>query len=221
VADFVVRMAGDAAVVVEFEPLIDPNINAQVVAIGVAVQEAGFPGVLDVVPGYSTVTVYFDPLHIDFDRLWSYLEKLAAVSVSDTGPAREVVVPVRYGGEFGPDLGEVAAFAGSSVDEVIQLHTSKLYRVYMVGFLPGFPYLGTVDPLIAMPRLESPRLVVPGGSVGIAGAQTGIYPTSAPGGWRLIGISLVELFDIKREPPNFLRVGDRVRFEAVSTGTGS
>ena len=174
----------------------------------------------DVVPSYSAVTVYFDPLRTDLDRLWAVLDQLAAAPVADAGPPREIVVGVRYGGADGPDLDAVAAFAGCSTDEVVHRHTAPRYRVYMVGFLPGFPYLGTVDARIAMPRRSSPRLTVPAGSVGIAGAQTGIYPTTAPGGWRLIGLAVVDPFDAGREPPSLFRPGDTVRFEAVSMETG-
>mgnify|MGYP001211158499 FL=1 len=123
---------------------------------------------------------------------------------------------MRYGGSDGPDLAEVAAFADCSIEQVIRLHTAHRYRVYMVGFLPGFPYLGTVDSRIAMPRRPSPRLAVPAGSVGIAGAQTGIYPTVAPGGWRLIGRASMDAFDLTRESPSLFLPGDSVRFEAVS-----
>ena len=213
-------MAGDAAVTVEFESRIDPVINARAVALAVGIRAARYPGVRDVVPSYSAVAVYFDPLRTDFDRLWGALEQAAATGVEAARPAREVVVGVRYGGAAGPDLDEVADFAGCSTDDVIRRHTAPGYRVYMVGFLAGFPYLGTVDPRIAMPRRSSPRLSVPAGSVGIAGSQTGIYPTTAPGGWRLIGIALVDPFDAGREPPCLFCPGDTVRFEAVSMEAG-
>jgi KipI family sensor histidine kinase inhibitor len=219
-SDLRIRMVGDAAVTVELEPRIDPVINARVVALAARVRVAGYPGVRDVVPSYSAVTVYFDPLRTDLDRLWTALEDAATRPVSEVGEGREVVVPVRYGGAAGPDLAEVAAFAACSTDEVVRRHTVPRYRVYMVGFLPGFPYLGTVDARIAMPRRSSPRLTVPGGSVGIAGAQTGIYPTAAPGGWRLIGHTDVHPFDADREPPSLFRPGDVVRFEAVTVQGG-
>ena len=215
-SDWRIRVAGDAAVTVEFEPRIDPVINARVVTLAAAVHATRHPGVRDVVPSYSAVTVYFDPLRTDLDRLWAALEEVADAGECHAGPTREVVIPVRYGGAAGPDLDEVAAFAGCSTDEVIRRHTAPGYRVYMVGFLPGFPYLGTVDARIAMPRRSSPRVAVPAGSVGIAGPQTGIYPTAAPGGWRLIGLAAVDAFDAGREPPSLFRPGDTVRFEAVT-----
>ena len=215
-----IRMDGDAAVTVAFEARVDPVINARVVALAAGIGAARHPGVRDVVSSYSAVTVYFDPIRTDLDRLWVALDEAAAAPVGDAGPSREIVVPVRYGGVAGPDLGEVAAFAGCSADEVIRWHAAPRYRVYMVGFLPGFPYLGAVDARIAMPRRSNPRLAVPAGSVGIAGTQTGIYPTAAPGGWRLIGLAAVEPFDAAREPPCLFRPGDTVRFEALSSETG-
>ena len=215
-----IRVVGDAAVIVEFEPRIDPVINARVVALAARVRAARHPGVRDVVPSYCAVTVYFDPLRTDLDRLWAALEGVADRPVGEAGEEREIVVSVRYGGAAGPDLAEVAAFAGCSTDEVVRRHTVPRYRVYMVGFLPGFPYLGTVDARIAMPRRSSPRLSVPAGSVGIAGGQTGIYPIAAPGGWRLIGRADVHPFDAEREPPSLFCPGDVVRFEAASMEGG-
>jgi inhibitor of KinA len=218
--DWRIRVNGDAAVTVESDPRIDPVINEWAVTLADTVRSARHPGVRDVVPSYSAVTVYFNPLHTDLDRLWAALEDAAAAPVAVARAPREVVVPVRYGGGAGPDLDEVAAYAGCSPDEVVRRHTAPQYRVYMVGFLPGFPYLGTVDARIAMPRRSSPRLAVPAASVGIAGTQTGIYPTTAPGGWRLIGLAAVDPFDAGREPPSLFRPGDTVRFRAMSTETG-
>jgi len=219
-SDWRIRMAGDAAVTVEFEPRIDPVINARVVALVARLREARHAGVRDVVASYSAVTVYVDPIRTDVDRLCAALDAAVTAPTPAASPSPEIVVPVHYGGAAGPDLEEVAAFAGCSADEVVHRHTAPGYRVYMVGFLPGFPYLGTVDPRIAMPRRSNPRLTVPSGSVGIAGAQTGIYPTTAPGGWNLIGLAEVELFDGAREPPCLFHPGDRVRFVAVSSESG-
>ena len=209
-------MAGDSALTVDFGSLIDRDINLRVVTIAARVQSMRLEGVRDIVPSYSAVTIYFDPLRTDVDRLWEALEMAAVEPVSGTCASREVLVPVRYGGSDGPDLAEVAAFADCSIEQVIRLHTAHRYRVYMVGFLPVFPYLGPVDSRIAMPRRPSPRLAVPAGSVGIAGAQTGIYPTVAPGGWRLIGRASMDAFDLTRESPSLFLPGDSVRFEAVS-----
>ena len=217
--DWRIRLTGDAAVTLEFAPRIDPGINARVVAAAARVTAGRHRGVRDVVPGYHAVTVYFDPLRADAGRVWTALEEAVTTPAVEADASREVVIPVRYGGGGeGPDLEEVAAFAGCSAAEVIRRHTATTYRVYMVGYLHGFAYLGIVDPRIAMPRRETPRLVVPAGSVGIAGRQTGVYPTAAPGGWRLIGRTAARVFDALRHPPGLFGPGDRVRFEPAPPG---
>ena len=214
-----ISMVGDSAIRVDFGALIDPQVSIRVLALAAAVRETGPDGVRDIVPSYSAATIYIDPLLADVDGLWKLLERLAAEPVSRQTSSRDVLVPVHYGGSDGPDLEAVASFANCSVDQVIHLHTAPRYRVYMVGFLPGFPYLGPVDSRIAIPRLANPRLAVPAGSVGIAGVQTGIYPTVAPGGWCLIGRTSVKAFDQDRDPPSLFRPGDFVRFEAVAGST--
>jgi len=137
------------------------------------------------------------------------------VELAPPGPAPAIDVPVCYGGEFGPDLEEVARFGGCSTGEVVALHASREYRVFMLGFVPGFPYMGSVDARIAAPRRQSPRVRVPAGSVGIAGAQTGIYPSETPGGWNLIGRTTFRAFDLTRTPPSLLGPGSRVRFVPI------
>jgi KipI family sensor histidine kinase inhibitor len=160
------------------------------------------------------VTVYYDPLHVDAATIEQILRGAAEHPAAGTAEfePRRLTIPVAYGGETGPDLTEVAAFAGCSDEDVIALHTGREYRVYLIGFLPGFPYMGPVDERIAMPRREAPRLVVPAGSVGIAGRQTGIYPVESPGGWRLIGRTTQRMFDASRPSPSLLKAGDLVRF---------
>ena len=217
--DWRIRFAGDAAVALEFEPRIDPGVNARVVAAATRVAAGGHRGVRDVVPSYHAVTVYLDPLRADAGRVWAALEAAASAAAAGADASREVAIPVRYGGAAGPDLEEVAAFAGCSADEVIRRHAAIAYRVYMVGYLHGFAYLGTVDPRIAIPRRPTPRLEVPAGSVGIAGGQTGVYPTAAPGGWRLIGRTTVRMFDADRDPPGLVGPGDLVRFEPLPCGS--
>ena len=224
--DWRIRLAGDAAVTLEFDSRIDPGVNARVTAAAARIAAGRHRGVRDVVPSYHAVTVYVDPLRTDADRVWAALEEAASAPPPGADATHEVVIPVRYGGVGGPDLAEVAAFAECSADEVVRRHAATLYRVYMVGYLHGFAYLGTVDPRIAMPRRPTPRLVVPAGSVGIAGGQTGVYPTAAPGGWRLIGRTAVRMFDAERDPPGLVGPGDRVRFEplppeAPTTGSGA
>ena len=207
---------GDAALAVEFEPRIDPAVNARALAVGAALRAARHAGVLDVVEGFCTVTVVFDPLRTDVGRVAAELETAAARRRGSVEAGREVALPVCYGGPHGPDLEQVAAFAGCGADEVVALHSGAVYRVYMLGFLPGFAYLGSVDPRIAIPRRRSPRLRVPAGSVGIAGLQTGVYPLEAPGGWHLIGRCPVRIFDLERAEPFRLQAGQRVRFEPIT-----
>ena len=213
-----IRFVGDAAVALEFEARIDPGVNARVVAASARVAAGRHAGVRDVVPSYHAVTVYFDPLQSDAGRVRAALEEAASAPAPVADASREVVIPVRYGGAAGPDLEEVAAFAGCPSDEVVRRHAATVYRVYMVGYLHGFAYLGAVDPSIAMPRRPTPRLAVPAGSVGIAGGQTGVYPSAAPGGWRLIGRTAVRMFDAERDPPGLVGPGDRVRFEPMPAG---
>jgi KipI family sensor histidine kinase inhibitor len=210
---------GDAAVTVEFGAAIDPAVNDLVLAFARAVEEQGerdWPGLVEAVPTYRSVTLYFDPLVAGWQGLADRLITLAA----GIEPVRKaapwtVEVPVLYGGEFGPDLNDVAAFAGCSPDEVVALHSSVTYRVYMLGFSPGFPYLGSVPPALAMPRLATPRASVPAGSVGLAGSQTGIYPQESPGGWRIIGRTPWRLYDPARSEPFLIEPGNQVRFVPI------
>jgi inhibitor of KinA len=209
--------AGDAALVVEFEARIDPSVNARAIRLAEALQAACVPGVLDVVPTFRSVAIYFDPLHTNSDVLFARVEAEAAKPSSDTGTVRPAVrVPVCYGGELGPDLAAVAAFSHLSEAEVIAAHTARTYRAFMVGFVPGFAYLGIVEERIAMPRRDTPRVRVPIGSVGIAGVQTGIYPMETPGGWRLIGRTHVKPYDHSRREPFLFKPGDRVRFRSIN-----
>jgi KipI family sensor histidine kinase inhibitor len=208
---------GDACLSVVFEERIDPSVNDRCIAIGIDLERRRIAGVRDVVPAYHTVSVHFDPTQINRSTLRQELEQ-AIGAVADAAPSPEsdpIQISVRYGGEDGPDLASVAEFSSSSEEDVIRLHTQTVYRVYMLGFLPGFAYLGSVDRRIAVPRLGTPRARVPAGSVGIAGAQTGIYPIQSPGGWRVIGRTSMTLFDSTRVEPSMLKAGDRVRFVAV------
>lgn len=209
--------AGDGLVLVELEAVVSAEVNSRVVALAAAVSEARIPGVRDVVPGYRSVGVHIDPLECDvhaLEAVVSHAWDIEGVEARDRAP-RTIVIPVCYGGPHGPDLDDVAAFAGCAAEEVVARHTARLYRVYMVGFVPGFAYLGTVDPTIAMPRRATPRVAVPAGSVGIAGSQTGVYPVTSPGGWRLIGRTSTAMFDVTRQVPALLAPGDSVRFVAV------
>jgi len=214
--DFEIVRAGDAALIVKFSERIDPSINARAVALASRLRDVAQPGIRDVVPAFRSVAVYFDPLQTDHVRLLDQLRQLASVRDGDSSPQKDPIqVPVKYGGLLGPDLGEVARFAGTSEDEVVRLHTGATYRVFMLGFVPGFAYMGTVDPRIAAPRRQTPRVSVPPGAVGIASGQTGIYPIETPGGWQLIGRTTVRPFNLARLEPCLFKPGDTVRFIAV------
>jgi inhibitor of KinA len=214
VNEFRIVQAGDSVLIVEFDERIDAAVNARAIAVAERLQTAGIAGVRDVVPTYRAVAVYFDPLRTSFDALRAQLERDArepVVHVDDeSSPVR---IPVCYGGEdLGPDLAAVAATANMAETDVVRLHTSATYRVFMLGFIPGFAYMGLVDPRIAVPRHSTPRIRVPIGSVAIAGVQTGIYPAETPGGWQLIGRTPLKPFDPLRPEPFLVKAGDAVQF---------
>ncbi|MDA8216334.1 MAG: 5-oxoprolinase subunit PxpB [Dehalococcoidales bacterium] len=214
--------AGESALVVEFADAITPEANERVMALARALAARPLAGLGEAVPTYRSLLVHFDPLLLGEERLRRHLAFLLgdlAAGPADVGTGREGrlhEIPTVYGGEMGPDLAGVAAITGLDEDEVVRLHGEETYTVYMIGFLPGFPYLGTLPEALATPRLESPRLAVPAGSVAITGRQTGIYPMESPGGWRIIGRTPWRLFDVRRDPPSFLAPGDRVRFVPVA-----
>jgi inhibitor of KinA len=216
VSAFRIVPAGESAVIVEFEARIDPEVNARAIACAEAVQAARLAGVRDVVPTYRSVAVYFDPLRTDNDALMACLERVAGRAPGPASAARAPVrIPVCYGGEWGPDLAAVAAFAGMTESDVARVHAGGTYRVFMLGFVPGFAYLGIVDARIAMPRHATPRVRVPAGSVGIAGVQTGVYPAETPGGWQLIGRTPLKPFDPSRDDPFLMQAGDAVQFYPI------
>ena len=202
---------------VELEPAIDPIVNERAILLASRLRDRNARGVRDIAPGYCTLGVHYDPLQTDLAALEHAIEHEFAALVSlEALAARAVVeIPVHYGGEHGPDLEAVAAHAGCSTAEVIRRHGDRTYRVYMLGFVPGFAYMGRVDPSIAAPRHRVPRERVRAGSVGIAGLQTGVYPVDSPGGWQLIGHTTTVMFDPGRDKPSLLAPGDLVRFVAV------
>lgn len=210
---------GDAALLVELGHTIDVLVNIQVLAAAEIVGQARVPGVRDVVPAYGSFAVHFDPLRTDVPVLREVVARAvtAAPPRIEQGRMGPIEIPVCYGGRFGPDLGAVAAWAGMDPHHVIDVHASREYRVFMLGFLPGFPYMATVDERIAMPRRGTPRTRVAAGSVGIAGPQTGVYSFDSPGGWQIIGRTPLALFDSRNEPPALLTPGQRVRFRSVSS----
>lgn len=214
-----IRQCGDSMLLIELEPVIDPVVNERAIVLAARIRAHHARGVRDVAPGYSTLGVHFDPLQTDLAALELTIEReFAGLAGLDTIVDRNVIeIPVQYGGAGGPDLEAVATLAGCSTAEVIARHSGQLYRVYMLGFIPGFAYMGRVDPSIAAPRHRVPREKVPAGSVGIAGLQTGVYPVDSPGGWQLIGRTGSVMFDPTRDRPSLLAAGDMVRFVPVET----
>jgi len=212
-----IRPVGDAAVIVEFGDRIDPAVNRQVHALAQLLRRDPPAGVGEAVPTYCTLLVHYDPLALGYEQAAGWIqERLADATVQPAPEPRRVEIPTVYGGEFGLDLPFVAQHAGLSEAEVVRIHSSREYLVYMMGFTPGFPYLGGMDDAIAVPRLEVPRTLVRAGSVGIAGKQTGVYSVDSPGGWRLIGFTPLVLFDPAAAAPVRLSAGDLVRFVPIS-----
>jgi len=211
-----IRPLGDTALRLQLGEGIDPEVHRRVRAACAALERAALRGVVDWVPGYTGVTVHYQPQLVRYAELCRSVDAAVAAGQSVPVPeGRTVILPVLYGGERGPDLPFVAEHHRLKVDEVIELHSRPEYLVYMIGFAPGFPYLGGLPEQLATPRLEKPRRSVPKGSVGIGGAQTGVYSVDSPGGWRLIGHTPVPLYDPAGERPALLEAGDRVRFRPV------
>jgi len=209
---------GDTALVVELGNAISLEANSKVLALNEAVLKAKIEGIEEIVTTYRSLLIRYNPLKTTYEQLAFHIKDIAQVlekkSLEIEG--KKIIVPVAYGGEYGPDLSYVAKHHGLSEGQVVKLHSGREYRVYMIGFVAGFPYLGEVPDEIATPRLETPRLKVPAGSVGIAEKQTGIYPCEAPGGWRVIGRTPVKIFDPQQEPPALIKPGDRVKFKPIS-----
>jgi inhibitor of KinA len=212
-------VAGDAAMAVEFGDTIDPALNRRVRELLLAVEHASLDGIRDLAPSYRSLLVVYDPLRTTFAALRERLADLDThVADRTVPPPRVVEIPTAYGGVFGPDLSFVAGHNSLTEDEVVAIHAGTDYLVYMMGFSPGFAYLGGMSERIAAPRLETPRTAIPAGSVGIAQQQTGIYPVESPGGWRVIGRTPVLLFDPSRTPPVVVDAGDYLRFVPVTPG---
>ncbi len=212
--------AGDQAVVVELGDTIDPQTNRRVHGLMDAIERAEVPGIFDLVPTYRSILVYYDPMRTSSSALQARVSELyLGLEDQAVEAPRTVEIPTLYGGEYGPDLEFVAEHAGLTPQEVVDIHSGTDYLVYMMGFSPGFPYLGGLSERLATPRLETPRLEIPAGSVGIAESQTGVYPVASPGGWRLIGRSPVRMFDPQAEPPSRLAAGDYVRFVPIASET--
>jgi KipI family sensor histidine kinase inhibitor len=210
------KAAGDMSIVVEFENEISEKVNSKVRSMCLAIEKSMLTGIEEVIPTYRSLLVNYNPLEIRGDSLIEKLKDIENRLEEIKIPKPKVVeIPTLYGDDFGPDLKFVANYNNLSIEEVIKIHSRGKYLIYMLGFTPGFPYLGGMSEKIATPRLENPRTRIPAGSVGIAGSQTGIYPVESPGGWRLIGRTPLKLFNPDHQPPFLLQAGDYLKFTAI------
>jgi inhibitor of KinA len=214
---FQYKPAGDLSILVKVGNEINEEINEKVTGLSKLVEEMADVGFEEVIPGYNSLLISYNPLKISYDKALSILQKLEKKVENERLPlSRKIEIPVLYGGEWGPDLEDVAKHNGLRVEEVISIHSSTEYLVYFIGFTPGFPFLGGMSRKIATPRLPRPRVSIPAGSVGIANNQTGMYPVSSPGGWRLIGRTPLQLFSPQsEEQPFLLQPSDYVIFKQI------
>ncbi|MBR1856414.1 MAG: 5-oxoprolinase subunit PxpB [Oribacterium sp.] len=208
---------GDASLLIQFEQVISPEVNQKIAAAAKLIRAQQISGIIDMIPTYCSLLINYNPLVISYETLYKRVESIVRMeSHSEAGKKKVWEIPVVYGGAYGPDLGAIAEHAGISEEEVIKIHSSQDYLIYMLGFLPGFTYLGGLDEKIHTPRLASPRVRIPAGSVGIGGSQTGIYPMDSPGGWQLMGMTPVKTYDPDRETPILVEAGDYIRFVPVT-----
>ena len=208
---------GDCAISIDFGQVIDPKINRHIRQTIERIQELKLDGITELVPTYCALLIQYDAMLYSYSDICNLMEPLLEPSATDDANERVTVIeiPTVYGGEFGSDLGFVASHNNLSEDEVVSIHSGTDYLVYMLGFIPGFTYLGGMDPRIATPRLSSPRTLIPAGSVGIAGEQTGTYPSDSPGGWQIIGRTPVTMYDMSKEQAALLSAGDYVRYVPI------
>ena len=210
------RACGDRMAMVEFEPTIAPEINDAVHSLAAVVENTRIPGIIEWTPSYHSLGIHYNPLQIEYSEIVRRVGELIGSSQPATKrTARRVEVPVVYGGAFGPDLESLADSHSLGAVAVVALHREPVYRVCLIGFTPGFPYLGGLPKTLATPRLATPRAAVPAGSVAIGGQQCGIYPVNSPGGWRIIGRTPLRLFDVHRVDPCLLAPGDEVVFRSI------
>jgi len=208
---------GDRGLLLEFGDEISFEANEKVRRMALAIRAEAITGIIETVPTYRSLFVLYNPLILSFAELKERLTQLEEGLKQTCFPDPKLTkIPVVYGGPFGPDLEEVARYHGVSPEEIIRLHCSKPYFIYMIGFMPGFPYMGELPEALATPRLKTPRLAVPAGSVAIAQRQTGIYSMESPGGWQILGRTPVKLFDPEKDPPTLLQMGDLVQFYPIS-----
>lgn len=210
-------LSGDSAVTVEFGDRIGPEVNMRVHTLMKRLEQSGLRGIREQIPSFASLLILYDPLILDYDTLAAAIVRLAALPAAKQSEARRIhQIPCCYGGHFGPDLLNMERSSGLSEDEIIRLHSGTDYRIYMLGFLPGFVYLGGLDDRLVTPRLKTPRVSIPEGSVGIGGSQTGIYPLASPGGWNLIGRTPLTMYDPGREEPVLCAAGEYIRFRPIS-----
>ena len=212
-----IRVMGDRTLLVEVGDKIATDINEGVQVLLYGLSDRTITGIVDLVPSYRSLMVSFDPLELSRKELHAIIadvwDNRKQIGLPET---REHEIPVVYGGDHGPDLEWVAAYHHISTEDVVEKHSAVEYRVYMIGFTPGYPYMGELPNDLNTPRRDTPRTHVPEGSVGIAQRQTGIYPVASPGGWQIIGWTPIKLFDSNAEPPSRLQMGDRVRFKPIA-----
>ena len=212
-----IKAVGDCGVLAELGDSISEAVNSKVMELNRKINELSPKGILETVPAFCSVLVFYDPLKTDFDAVSKVLFQLSESLEVKTGTGGKLVeIPVCYGGSFGPDLSFVAAHGNLTEEEVIRVHSGRDYRIYMLGFLPGFPYLGGMDERIVTPRLKTPRTRILAGSVGIGGEQTGIYPMDSPGGWQLIGRTPYRVFQPEQAGRPLYEAGDFIRFVPIS-----
>ena len=208
---------GDCAVSVEFGQEISLEINHKVMALKMVLEREPIRGIVELIPTYCSLLIQYDPMDLRYgqlrEKLYTLVNQLDKVEMP---PKQVVEIPVAYGGEYGPDLVEVARAHNISEEAVIKLHSEPEYPIYMLGFVAGFPYLGGMNKAIATPRKKSPRLKIEAGSVGIAGEQTGIYSVESPGGWQIIGRTPLKLYDVNRNEPVLLKAGQYIKFKPIT-----
>lgn len=208
---------GDSALTVEFTKQMSQDVSRKIRHVAKCIESMRIRGIIESVPAFCSITVYFDPFVISRKKIEKKLTHIInSYKEGSESTKRVFLVPVCYEDEYAPDMADVCDITGLTKQQVISIHTSCDYLIYMLGFLPGFPYMGGMDERIEAPRLESPRTEIPAGAVGIGGKQTGIYPLASPGGWRLIGRTPVKIYDPEREPPILYRAGDYIRFYPIT-----
>lgn len=213
---FQYRIMGDRSVLIELGDEISPQVNRRVREFYVVLLENPIEGLIEIVPAYRSFLIIYDPLKLDLVMIKNRLEDLQKkIEGIEIPQPKTLEIPVVYGGEYGPDMEWVARYHNIRVEEVIQLHTGTTYQVYIIGFMPGFPYMGELPGSLATPRRETPRTVIPQGSVAIAQRQTGIYPVESPGGWQILGRTPLKLFNPHHSPPTLLEMGDVVQFFSI------